>query len=80
MFNDALTPTQIEQLCENGHELAQVQVGLQHASAGLNLSGPQGTLLKATNIAGPWFAITNTTPSFDVTPTNAAAFFRLLLR
>jgi Alpha galactosidase A/Concanavalin A-like lectin/glucanases superfamily/Alpha galactosidase C-terminal beta sandwich domain/Alpha-galactosidase, CBM13 domain len=80
VFNYALTPSQIEQLYENGHELPQVQIGFQKSGEDLNLSWPQGTLLRATNIAGPWFAITNTAPPFVVTPTNLAEFFRVLLR
>jgi alpha-galactosidase len=80
VFDYALTPAQIEQLYENGHELPQVQIGLQKSAAGLNLTWPQGTLLQATNIAGPWFAITNAATSFVVTPTNSAEFFRVLLQ
>jgi hypothetical protein len=57
-----------------------VQVGLQKAGAGFNLNWPQGTLFQATNLAGPWSTITNAASPFAVTPTNAAGFFRVLLR
>jgi hypothetical protein len=80
VFNYALTSAQIQQLYDNGHQLPQVQVGLQKAGAGLNLNWPQGTLLQATNLTGPWAAITNAASPFAVTPTNAAGFFRVLLR
>ncbi|MGA2685503.1 MAG: LamG-like jellyroll fold domain-containing protein [Verrucomicrobiota bacterium] len=80
VFNEALTPTQVEQLYENGHELSQVQIGLQMSGANLTLSWPQGTLLQATNLAGPWSAVTNAVLPFVVTPTNSAAFFRVLLQ
>jgi len=80
VFNEALTPTQVEQLYENGHELSQVQIGLQMSGANLTLSWPQGTLLQATNLAGPWSALANAALPFVVTPTNSAAFFRVLLQ
>ena len=80
VFKYALTPVQIEQLYENGHELAQVQIGLQKSGASLNLSWPQGTLLQATNLVGPWSAITNAASPFVITPTNSAAFFRVLMQ
>lgn len=80
VFNYALTPAQIEQLYDNGHQLALVQVGLQKSGVGLNLSWPQGTLFQATNLAGLWSAVTNAASPFAVTPTNAAGFFRVLLR
>ena len=80
VFNYALAPTQIQQLYDNGYQLPQVQVGLQQAVAGLNLNWPQGTLFQATNLFGPWSAITNAASPFAVTPTNAAGYFRVLLR
>lgn len=80
VFNDALPRGQIEQLYENGHELPQVQIGLQRSGANLTLSWSQGTLLQSTNIAGPWSAITNPALPFVVTPTNAVTFFRVLLQ
>lgn len=80
VFNYALSPAQIQQIYNNGHQLPQVQVGLQAAGAGLNLNWPQGTLFQATNLSGPWSAVTNAASPFAVTPTNAAGFFRVLLR
>jgi hypothetical protein len=80
VFNEALTPTQVEQLYENGHELPQVQIGLQMSGANLTLSWPQGTLLQATNLAGPWSALANAVSTFSVSPTNGAMFFRILLQ
>jgi hypothetical protein len=80
VFNYALTPAQIQRLYDNGYQLPQVQVGLQPAGAGLNLNWPQGTLFQSTNLSGPWSAITNAASPFAVTPTNAAGFFRVLLR
>jgi hypothetical protein len=80
VFNDALTSAQIQQLYDNGYQLPLAQVGLQPAGAGLNLNWAQGTLLQSTNLSGPWSAVTNAASPFVVTPTNAAEFFRVLLR
>jgi hypothetical protein len=80
VFNYALSSAQIQQLYDNGHQLQQAQVGMQIAGTGLNLNWPQGTLLQSTNLTGPWSAITNAASPFAVTPTNAAGYFRVLLR
>jgi hypothetical protein len=80
VFNYALTPVQIQQLYNNGYQLPQVQVGIQTFGTGLNVNWPQGTLFQSTNLAGPWSAISNAVSPFAMTPTNAAGFFRVLLR
>jgi hypothetical protein len=80
LFNHALTPAQIQQLYASGYQLPQVQLGFQMARAGLNLDWPQGTLFQATNLAGPWAAVPGATSPFAVTSTNAASFFKILLR
>lgn len=80
VFHDALSTAQIQQLYANGHQLGLVQVGLQKAGNDLNLTWPQGTLLQATNITGPWLAMTNASSSLNVALTNAAMFYRVLLQ
>jgi hypothetical protein len=80
VFNHALTPAQIQGVYDNGHQLPRVQVGLQTSGAGLNLNWPQGTLFQATNLTGPWSAVTNGASPFAVKPTNPAAYFRILLQ
>ena len=81
VFSHALTPAQIQQLYDNGHQLSQVWLGLnQSGASSLNLTWPQGTLLRATNLAGPWSAVTNTVSPFVTNLTNPAAFFRVLLQ
>lgn len=80
VFNYALTTSQLQQLYDNGHQLPQVQVGIQPAGAGLNLNWPQGTLLKSTNLSGPWSAVMDAVSPFTITPTNAVGFFKILLR
>jgi hypothetical protein len=79
VFNYALAPAQIQQLYASGHQLLQVQVGLQETGNNLNLTWPQGTLLQATSVTGPWLAVTNVVSPINVTPTNAAMFYRVLL-
>ena len=80
-YNRALTPAQLQQLYDNGHQLSQVWLGLNESGTNsLNLTWPQGTLFQATNLSGPWSAVTNTVSPFVTTPTNPAAFFRVLLQ
>jgi hypothetical protein len=80
VFNYALTLAQIQQLYDNGHQLPQVQIGMQPIGGNVNLNWPQGTLLQSTNVSGPWSAVADAASPFAVTPTNATGFFRVLLR
>jgi hypothetical protein len=80
VFDGALTPAQIQQLYDYGHQLPLVQVGLQMVGAGLDLNWPQGTLFQSTNLSGPWSAVTNAASTLVVAPTKATEFFRVLLR
>lgn len=80
VFGHALGPAQIKQLYDNGHQLPQVQMELQDSGGGWGLNWPQGTLLQAVTPVGPWLAITNAASPFMLTPTNPAAFFRILLQ
>jgi hypothetical protein len=80
VFKQALTRSQLQQLYAAGFELPQVQVTLQPAGGSLNLSWPQGTLLEAANLAGPWQPVTDALSPFSVQPTNNAMFFRVLLK
>jgi alpha-galactosidase len=80
VFNDALTPAQIQQLYANGHQLTPVQVGLQPAGNGLQLTWPQGTLMQAPAVNGPWSAVPGIFSQTNVSPTNSAMFYRILLQ
>jgi hypothetical protein len=53
---------------------------LQKTGNNLNLTWPQGTLLQAASITGPWLAVTNAISPINVTPTNASIFYRVLLQ
>jgi hypothetical protein len=80
IFNYALSSAQIQQFYKNGHELSQVQIGIQQSGSNVNLTWPQGTLLESTNLAGPWLAVTNAASSFNIAPTNNSMFYRVLLQ
>jgi len=80
VFNDALTLAQIQQLYANGHQLTPVQVGLQPAGNGLQLTWPQGTLMQAPAVNGPWSAVPGIFSQTNVSPTNSAMFYRILLQ
>jgi hypothetical protein len=74
-----LTPAQLQQLYANGHQLSLVPVGLQKNAGNMNLNWPQGTLLQAPTLSGPWTAVANTSP-FSLSPTNPSMFYRVLLQ
>jgi hypothetical protein len=80
VFNYSLTPAKLQQLYANGSKLSAVQVGLQNSGANLNLTWPQGTLFRATNVNGPWLRIISGPSPFTITPTNQDGFFRVQLQ
>jgi len=49
---------------------------IQKVGANLQLAWPQGTLLEATNVAGP-YVTNNATSPYTFTPTEAMKFFRV---
>ncbi len=79
VFNQALPPAQIQHLYANGHQLSPLAVGLQRNAGNLNLSWPQGTLLQAPALSGPWTAVSTPSP-FSLSPTNPSMFYRVLLQ
>jgi hypothetical protein len=74
IFNRALTPAEITQLTGQS---AKIQI--TPSSGGFELNWPYGTLLEATNLAGPWTVNTNTSP-YQVAPTGDRKFFRVRLQ
>jgi len=80
VFNYALTPAQIQQLYQNGHELAQVQIEMQLIGGNLNLNWPQGTLFQSTNLFGPWLVVPNAVSPYSILPTNGSMFYRIRLQ
>jgi len=81
IFNQALTASQLQQLFASGHQLASVRVSLQLQGGNLNLLWPQGTLLQAPALAGPWAAASaGAPPPLSIQPTNNAMFYRVVLQ
>jgi hypothetical protein len=75
VYNYALSPTQVQTLFNPAY-VPSVTLGLQYTNGSLTLNWPNGTLLQATNLTGPW--ITNSAPSpLTVTPTGARMFYRV---
>jgi Concanavalin A-like lectin/glucanases superfamily/Immunoglobulin domain len=75
LYNYALSPDQVQSLF-NPSYVPPVTLGLQFTNGSLTLSWPNGTLLQATNLTGPW--ITNSAPSpLTVTPTGPGMFYRV---
>ncbi len=80
VFNYAMSPAQVQQLYDEGHQLTQVQLGAQRSGGNLNLTWPQGTLFQADNVTGPWLRVTNAVSPFTVASNVPARFFRVLLQ
>lgn len=80
VFNGTLTAAQLQQLYANGSQLAAIQLGCQKTGGNLSLTWPQGTLLQATNLAGPWSRASGNPSPLTVLPTNSAGFFRVLVQ
>jgi hypothetical protein len=56
-----------------------VSLSLEKSGADLLLTWPQGTLLQATNVAGPW-ATNNASSPYTLSPANLQMFFRIRLQ
>jgi hypothetical protein len=54
-----------------------VPISIARSGTSLTLTWSQGTLLQATNLAGPWTTNTATSP-YTITPTNSQTYFELL--
>jgi hypothetical protein len=68
VFNYTLTPAQVNALYTTALAGALVTVNCQSAGTNLVLSWTHCTLVKATNLAGPWTPVTGAAPpSFNVT-------------
>jgi hypothetical protein len=75
VFNYSLTPTQVLNLY-NSALAPSVRLTIQKIGGNLQLSWPQGTLLEANAITGPY--TTNNAPSpYTFSPTGSAKFFKV---
>lgn len=77
VFSQALSPAAVNALfAGNSAPVGPVTLNVARSGNQLTLSWPQGTLLQATNLAGPW--VTNTASSpYTTTPTGAMMFYRI---
>ncbi len=75
VFNYAFTPAQILNLF-NSAFLPPVSLTIQKIGANVELTWPQGTLLQANAITGPFTTNTAVSP-YTFAPTGAAKFFRV---
>jgi hypothetical protein len=78
VFTYALTPAQIQSLYTAGGP-APVTLTIQTSGAKAILTWPQGTLLEATDIAGPWVT-NNATSPYTNTPAGAKKFYRVQVK
>ena len=74
IFNDALSPTAINALYAGVP--APVTLSIARSGNNLVLTWPRGTLLEATNLAGPWMT-NNATSPFTNSPSGAMEFYRV---
>jgi hypothetical protein len=78
IFNYAFTPAQVLQLY-NSASAPSVLLSLQRVGGNIQLSWPQGTLLEANTITGP-YSTNNAASPYTFAPTGAAKFFKVKVR
>jgi hypothetical protein len=78
IFGRALTAVQVQGLC-NGVYTGPVILGVIRSESGVVLDWPTGTLLQATNLAGPWITNASAVSPYPVPATNGVEFFRVLV-
>jgi hypothetical protein len=78
VFNYAFTQAQLQALFHAAFAAAppSVTLTIQRIGANLQLSWPQGTLLEATELTGPWSTNTATSP-YLFAPAGAKKFYRV---
>src|SRR5262249_61613460 len=62
IFNRSLSPTEITNLYNGVPNVSNVSISIQKLGPNVVLSWPQGTLLEATNVTGPWTTNPATSP------------------
>ena len=78
VFNYAFTPAQVLTLYNSAFQAQapSVKLTVQKIGANVQLTWPQGTLLEANDVTGPYTTNTATSP-YTFTPTAAKKFFRV---
>lgn len=76
IFYKALSPSVITNLYLIGAGVAVTEVSDPNAPGNLLLTYPLGTLQSATNVTGPYTAVSEATSPYSIPMTNASSFFR----
>jgi Concanavalin A-like lectin/glucanases superfamily len=77
IYTSALTPAQVQQLYSTG-AAPPVKLTIERVGTSVKLTWPQGTLLQADSLGGPW--TTNNVPSpYTVAPSAAKQFYRVIV-
>jgi Concanavalin A-like lectin/glucanases superfamily/Bacterial Ig domain len=77
VFNYTLSPAQIATLYTTALAGSPVTLSCQISGTNLVLSWPHGTLLQATNIAGPWTTNNAATSPYTLVPDEPQMFYRI---
>ena len=80
VFNYAFAPAQVLSLYNSAFGISSVTLTIQKAGANVLLTWPQGTLLEATDLAGPWSTNNAATSPYLVAPTATRKFYRVLVQ
>jgi hypothetical protein len=78
VYTSALTPAQIQQLYVTAGA-PPVKLTIEHVGTNVKLTWPQGTLLQADSLAGPW-TTNNVASPYSVLPSGAKHFYRVIVQ
>jgi hypothetical protein len=77
VFNYAFSPVQVTNLYNAAFAAApSITLAIQQVGTNLQLTWPQGTLLEANDVGGPYTTNVNTSP-YLFAPTGTKKFFRV---
>lgn len=79
VFTTALTPARIGQLYSSASGPPPVTVTIENLGGSVRLTWPQGTLLEAPSVNGPWTTNTATSP-YTFTPSAGEKLYRVIVR
>jgi len=76
LFGHALTPSQVQDLYNHAFTPPMVTLDIEWLGQDLLLTWPEGTLLQANDMTGPWLLSGAVSP-YSVAPTAAKKFYRV---
>lgn len=79
VFTRSLSPAEIEGLFAAGGGSVPVSLAIQNIGGNVVLSWPQGTLLQADSLAGPW-TTNNASSPYTNAPTGTQMFYRVIVK